>query len=202
VADALAAVARGLAVFALPAGGRRPEPGWQQRSTRDPDQVRRWVTTGHNVGIGCRASGVVGFDLDHHQDGPNGVAVFAAVCARFGQAWPDTFTVTTPHHGQHLYFRVPAGRIALSTSGGRAGLGAGIDVRGPGRRSGGYLLGPGSIVAGRRYAVARDTAIAWLPDWLAVLLNRRRDVTMLVAHHVAPHQPRVDVDTGDRRDYA
>lgn len=161
--------AYGLAVFALPPGGRRPEPGWRQRCTRDPDRVQRWLAAGCNVGVGCRASGVVGLDLDRHEDGPDGVATFAALCAAWGQPWPDTLTVTTPH-GLHVYLRVPDGCTVLSTSRGRSGLGAGIDTRGPGRRSGGYLVGPGSVVGGQRYTITRACPIATLPPWLAHLL--------------------------------
>lgn len=171
LAHALAAVDRGLAVFALPPGGRRPEPGWQQRITREADRVRRWVDAGHNLGVGCRASGVVGLDLDLHDDDRDGTAVFAALCARHGQCWPDTLAVATPHGGQHMYFRVSPRRIVLSTSGGRSGLGPGIDTRGPGRRSGGYLLAPGSVVADGPYVITRDSPITELPTWLAALLT-------------------------------
>lgn len=172
---ALAVVGHGLAVFDLPPGGRRPRPGWQQRCTRDPDQVHRWLQAGRNLGVGCRASQVVGLDLDHHDvdDGRDGVAVFAARCQHHGHPWPVTLTVATPHGGRHLYFRVPAGLVIGSSSGVRSRLGPGIDVRGPGRTSGGYLVGPGSIVAGRPYVITHDTAIAWLPAWLAVLLAHR-----------------------------
>jgi hypothetical protein len=79
--------------------------------------------------------------------------------------------VATPSDGLHLYFRVPAGRIITSTSGGRSGLGPGIDTRGPGRGGrGGYLIGLGSVVDGRPYIVDRDIPIAELPGWLADLL--------------------------------
>lgn len=53
----MAAAARGLALFPLPAGGRVPGPGWHDRCTSDPDLVRRWLVDGHNLGVGCRASG-------------------------------------------------------------------------------------------------------------------------------------------------
>lgn len=65
-----------------------------------------------NVGVGCRASDVVGLDLDRHRDGHDGVASFAAVFAAHGDAsWPDTLTVRTPSGGLHVYFR--AGGRAL-----------------------------------------------------------------------------------------
>lgn len=169
-AAALAAAARGLALFPLPQGGRRPAPGWQRQCTTDPDRVALMAAAG-NVGVGCRASRVVALDLDRHAGGANGAASFAAACASHGTSWPDTFTVRTPHGGMHLYFRVPAGRVIGSTSGGRSGLGPGIDTRGPGRYSGGYLVGPGSIVDGAPYVIERDTAIQELPAWLSSLLE-------------------------------
>jgi hypothetical protein len=177
--DPLAVVERGLAVFALPPGGRRPTgPGWQARCSRDPDLVRRQWRPGDNIGVGCRSSNLVGLDLDRHGvedldagDVVDGVATFAAVCAAHGQPWPATLTVRTPSGGLHLYFRAADWCTIASSSGGRAGLGAGVDVRGPGRRSGGYLIGPGSIVGGSRYVIVRDVAIAPLPAWLAALLQ-------------------------------
>ncbi|WP_030888190.1 bifunctional DNA primase/polymerase [Streptomyces sp. NRRL S-1868] len=60
----------------------------------------------------------------------------------------------------------PAARPVLSSSGGRAGLGPGIDVRGPGRRTGGYLIGPGSVVHGARYTLTCDLPPAELPTWV------------------------------------
>jgi bifunctional DNA primase/polymerase-like protein len=121
-----------------------------------------------NVGVGCRASGVVGLDLDRRA-GVDGVAGFAGLCERHDVAWPNTLTVATPSGGRHLYFRA-GGRRILSLSGDRCRLGAGIDVRGPGARSGGYLVGPGSTVSGGSYRVSDDLAIGELPLWLADLL--------------------------------
>jgi len=170
IALALAAIGHGLAVFDLPPGEKRPAPGWQQRTTTDPDQVRRWLAAGCNLGVGCRASAVVGLDLDRHGDDTDGITSFEALCARHGQPWPATLTTRTPRDGLHLYFRVPADLVVLSTSGGTAGLGGGIDTRGPGRRSGGYLLAPGSVVPMGTYTLARNCPIADLPAWLASLL--------------------------------
>lgn len=44
---ALAAAARGLALFPLPPGGRRPAPGWQRQCTTDPEQVARMAAAGN-----------------------------------------------------------------------------------------------------------------------------------------------------------
>lgn len=50
-------------------------------------------------------------------------------------------------------------------------LGPGIDVRDPGRRSGGYLIGPGSTVDNSRYVITRDVPILELPGWIATQLT-------------------------------
>jgi hypothetical protein len=119
-----------------------------------------------NVGVGCRASGVVALDLDRHAGGADGIAAFAAACAAHGTTWPDTFTVRTPRGGLHLYFRAPAGPVASGP-----GPWPGTDVRAPGYRTGGYLVGPGSVIGDIPYLIERDAPIAALPAWLAKLLD-------------------------------
>ncbi|MFD9007129.1 bifunctional DNA primase/polymerase [Streptomyces sp. NPDC059582] len=164
LATARAAIDRGLAVFPLPIGGRVPERGWQLQATLLPERLPE-LLAGRGVGIGCRASGAVALDLDVHDD-EDGPGVLAALADRLGETVPETFTVATPSGGRHLYFRAPMGCTIGSTSGGRTPLGPGIDVRGPGHRSGGYLVGPGSIVGGRPYVIVRDVPVAPLPGWI------------------------------------
>lgn len=157
----------GLALFPLPEGSKAAEPGWQQQCTRDIDEATAWLHAGHNVGIGCRASNVVVLDLDCHDDGPDGITMFRELCEQAGQGWPATLTVRTPRLGKHLYFRRPAGRIIGSTSGHRSPFGRGIDTRGPGRHSGGYVVGPGSVTSAGQYHILYGHPIAELPAWLA-----------------------------------
>lgn len=174
VDDARALVRRGLAVFPLPAGGRVPAPGWQRLATLDEAALPELLDGGRNVGVSCRASRVVALDLDVHADGPavNGIETLRAqLDIRGREDWPDTLTVMTPSTGLHLYFRVSAECTIGSSSGGRTALGPGIDVRGPGRRSGGYLVGPGSTVGGLPYSVVHDVAVAPLPGWIAERLR-------------------------------
>lgn len=177
--DPVAAVERGLAVFPLPSGSKVAPTGWQHTITRDVDHLRATWPPGSNIGIGCRASNIVGIDLDRHSTGGanagvDGVRRFDELCARWGLPRPVTLEIRTPHDGRHLYFRVPTGLIVPSVSGGRSRLGPGIDIRGPGLRLGGYLAGPGSVVEEREYQVEADAPIARLPGWLGALLGRRR----------------------------
>lgn len=171
-ADRVAALCeRGLVVFALPAEAKRADYGWHDRLLADAAAVHAHWRVGDNVGVACRASGVVGIDLDVKHDGPTR---FAAACAEAGRAWPQTFTVDTPSGGQHLYFRAPADRIVPSRSGASSPLGLGVDVRAPGKRLGSYLAGPGSVIAGRSYRIALDLPIMPLPKWLTEILGAGR----------------------------
>ncbi|MFD8597645.1 bifunctional DNA primase/polymerase [Kitasatospora sp. NPDC059646] len=172
-ADAAALAARGLAVFPLPPGGRRPAaPGWQRQCLTDPAAVLRTWPAGANIGVGCRASRIVGLDLDG--DGAASLADLVDAHGADRTAALDTLTVCTPSGGRHLYYRVPQRCTIASSSGTEAPLGPGIDVRGPGVRSGGYLIGPGSRVAGTAYAVTLDRPIRPLPGWLAQRLTGTR----------------------------
>ncbi len=165
------ALAAGLAVFALPPGAKQAEPGWQHQATRDPATVAGWPVDA-NIGVACRASNVVGLDLDRKDD-VDGVDTLRALCAHARAPWPNTYTVATAHHGLHMYFRAPAGVIVPSS----IGRWPGVDVRAPGERLGGYLVGPGSVVDGRRYTVIHDLPIAPLPAWLAARLATTAAVT-------------------------
>jgi len=164
------ALSRGLAVFPLPAGSKQAAPGWQARCTTDPNVIATSWPDGANIGVGCRASGIVGLDLDNRDQDADGIATFGRLCHFYGQAWPDTLTVATPHNGLHLYFAVaPAITIASTIH-----RWPGIDIRAPGRRTGGYLAGPGSVVPAGTYTVHHDHPILSLPPWLAELLECSR----------------------------
>lgn len=163
--DSRVALGYGLTVFPMPPGRKRPEPGWRNTIITTPAAVQAWPA-GANVGIACRASGVVGLDLDMYPGQPSGIATLAWLADQHDQPWPDTLAVATPSGGRHLYFRTPDHSTILSSSGRIPG----IDIRGPGRRTGGYLAGPTSVVNGAHYSIDNDAPIAELPCWLADLL--------------------------------
>jgi hypothetical protein len=144
--------------------------------------ARTWPD-GANIGVGCRASGVIGLDLDRHDGGPDGVA---ALCRVYGQPWPDTLTVATPHDGRRLYFRIPPGTAAART----ISRWPGIDIRAPGYRTSGYLAGPGSV-EGAEYVIDRDVPAAPVPRWLASLL------TSPAPGHADLLRERIDGATGE-----
>ncbi|MET8703608.1 bifunctional DNA primase/polymerase [Kitasatospora sp. NPDC004723] len=184
VEDVVDLVERHLAVFPLPRGGRRPDsPGWSGRCLTTADAVRSHWPAGANVGIGCRVSAIVGLDLDLAGDG---AATLADMCTAHAAGWAqalDTLTVRTPSGGSHLYFRVAHWCTIPSSSG---VLGPGIDVRGPGARSGGYLIGPGSTVDGTAYTITRDRPIRPLPAWLWRRLTGEQPVSLPPRHPGEP----------------
>jgi hypothetical protein len=158
-------VRQGLAVFPLPPGSKEAAPGWHRQCTTDLTAAAGWPA-GSNTGVGCRASSIVGLDLDRHAGKPDGVASFARLCGEHGAGWPSTFTVATPSGGLHLYFRVSAGDGFASAIGWLPG----VDIRGPGQKVGGYLAGLGTVTAAGRYVVAAGAEVASLPRWLFPLL--------------------------------
>jgi Bifunctional DNA primase/polymerase, N-terminal len=195
LAAALAHAQRGWHVFPLRPGGKRPalhgedrcprsgpcreaHQGWEQRATTDPRRIAACWRDGHgrhNIGIACGPSGLVVIDLDTPKDGAatppgwaetdagDGAGVFARLCQQHGQPWPvATFTVATPA-GWHLYFADTPGQRLRNTAG---RLGWCIDTR----ATGGYVVAPGSIIAGRRYAVVLPAPPARLPTWLTTRL--------------------------------
>jgi hypothetical protein len=94
----------------------------------------------------------------------DGASALRALAA--GRPVPRTFTVSTPSGGAHLYFRAPAGVRLRNTV---ARLAPMIDTR----AAGGYVVGPGSQIDGKRYEIVDDAPIAPVPRWLVRELIQR-----------------------------
>ncbi|HTK63041.1 MAG TPA: bifunctional DNA primase/polymerase [Pseudonocardia sp.] len=162
----------GLYVFPVTPLGKVPAiTRWEQRATRDRRQLATWWTRPFNIGAAVGRSNLVVIDLDVARDDEDRPAEFAGatggrdvlamLAARAGHPAPfDTYTVSTPSGGSHLYYRAPAGRRLRNTS---AVLGFKIDSRG----QGGFVVAPGSVGRHGRYRVSNPAPIAELPDWLA-----------------------------------
>jgi hypothetical protein len=174
---AIAAARRGWAVFPCLPGTKRPAVDrWEQRACADPTRVARHWPAGANAGIACGPSGLAVIDLDTHGQLPaewaaepgikDGLDVYAALCQWAGQTrLPGTYWVTTPSGGWHFYFTRPEGTRICNSAG---KLGPLIDVR----AVGGYVIGAGSVVDGKRYEVLEDVPPAPLPGWITRALTR------------------------------
>lgn len=151
--------------------------GWEQRATRDPEQIRRWWSNGSrtNVGIACGPSRLVVIDLDTGDEplaewrgATTGLEVLGRVAAAHGAEIPATYAVATPTGGAHLYFRMPDGLELRNTQGGVGhSIGPLVDTR----AGGGFVVGAGSARPEGRYTVTRHGVVEQLPEWLATLLT-------------------------------
>jgi hypothetical protein len=162
-------------VHPLLVGGKEPRwDGWEARATRDPALIERtWSRAPFNIGVACGPSNLLAVDLDLPHDGEvsgeadivDGMTMLRALAARTpGARITPTLTVVTASGGRHLVYRAPAGS-ALRNSARR--LGFCIDTR----AAGGYIVGIGSVVGGRRYSLEGSiTEPAVLPGWLLTLL--------------------------------
>ena len=175
-AAAQAAVDRGWHIFPCAPNGKAPmtphgfqdaEPHarvWEPGS--DSDYPRN-----ANIGIACGASGLLVVDLDvkHAIDGITAFEDFMG-------EWPDTYEVETPSGGVHLYFSDPDNEFGCGTG----SLPEGIDIRG----KGGYVLGAGSVIDGKRYRIVNDADVAPIPENLSTaLLEPRRRIVRQRSRH-------------------
>lgn len=170
---ALTAAARSWFVFPLIPDGKTPVlREWEQRATTDRRQICRWWANGavNNIGVATVRSGLVVIDLGEGrgQTPPaefagarNGREALARLAAAAGAEIPtDTYEVTTPGGGSHLYFWAPAGLALRNTAGSLAWK---IDSR----AHGGYCVAAGSVREQGMYRVVRHDQVAELPSWLA-----------------------------------
>jgi hypothetical protein len=171
---ALRIAGTGTRVFPLRPRSKVPalDEGWQSLATRDPAQLQTWWRERpYNIGVmtgGLSGLLVVDLDAPARIGEPHGRQVLADLARDAGEAIPgDTRIVNTPSGGQHLYFRLPEDVELRNTAG---FLGAHIDTR----ASGGYVVGPGSIVAKGRYRLVVAADPQPVPRWL---LERLRPPT-------------------------
>lgn len=148
--DSAVSLAReGFRIFPVVEGGKVPAiKDWQDQACDDPNRVRRFWSEAisdepmaYNIGI-VTGAGLFVLDIDN-KNGKQGSATLAGLELAHGDLSP-TFVVRTASGGFHYYFRAPPS-LWIPNSAGK--LGPGIDVRG----DGGYVVGPGSIVAGGMY---------------------------------------------------
>lgn len=168
---AMACAAIGYHVFPLRPESKLPATarGFHD-ATDDMARVYAWwdQNPAANVGIATGASGLLVIDLDvtNDDDGhcAEALAAFCALAAQHGEARP-TFEVTTPRGGEHWYYRLPPA-VTVPCSAGR--LAPHVDVR----STGGYVVGPGSVLKNGCYVVGDERPPAVAPEWLVDLCQK------------------------------
>ncbi len=182
---ALWAARRGWFVHPLRPDDKPPLWGdWEHRATVDPDVIRSWPkrTTGYGIACGPSRLVVVDGDVPKPDTPPppadgirDGLDMLAYLAEQRGASieW-GTFQVTTGRNGAHLYYQAPDGVDLRNTAydprrDPSSYLGWCIDTR----AAGGYVVGPGSVVNGKRYTTLHSGAPTALPGWILLLLTSR-----------------------------
>lgn len=154
----------GIPVFPCRPGTKTPATarGFKDATT-NLDQIDLWWNENpqYNIAIEPERCGWCVVDLDP----PVGEQSWAGLVAQHGDP-PDTYEVSTPRKGRHLYFRgsLPSTVDKLADN---------IDTRG----HGGYVLVPPSYVSEHDafYDVTHDRDLALVPSWIVEALGSRRE---------------------------
>ncbi|RTE92812.1 DUF3987 domain-containing protein [Bradyrhizobium sp. LVM 105] len=163
----------GFDVFPLSPNRKTPvfEDSWKDLATHDTDRVKKlWAGSYRVCNVGLRTGlpflngFLVVIDVDV-KDGKPGKQALAELEEQLGKL-PSTMTFQTASGGEHRYFVAP---WQLGNSNSR--LGPGIDVRGVG----GYVVGGGSTVDGKEYALVGGEEFAALPEAWATACGRPRE---------------------------
>lgn len=160
---ALSLASRGLRVFPLIPGGKKPAiDDFPNRATTDAGVILKWWTDRPDCNIGVSTTGFVVADIDAKHGRP-GVASFASVGGHY-----DTLVVKTPTGGYHCYFNGPDSKLAVDVM-------PGLDIR----SHHGYVVGPGSVTSkvyddcvDGTYELVNDKPLAEVPFILSTLLER------------------------------
>lgn len=142
--------------------------GWQTKATRDPATIASWKAHGARAwGIPCGAANdlfVIDLDVDKETGEQVGADSLLSL-ARYAWLYDHAF-VMTPSGGRHIYCRHFDGARNSTSK-----IGPKIDTRG----EGGYVIAPGSEVAGGFYVGSVPDDLPAVPIGLrAMLLHQPR----------------------------
>jgi hypothetical protein len=165
---------QGFPVFPLLPNCKKPIYGSKEgqntggfhQATTNLSTVRYWATLHPTANIGIRTGKEGGFsaiDIDPKNYGFETERGFR----NEGKVWPETAVVRTKSGGRHIWL---AYHPALEQ--GQDRLGKGIDIR----NDGGYVVGPGSVVDGKKYQFLNwpKTGLASAPQWVLDHLETKR----------------------------
>lgn len=165
--SALALAAQGFWIFPIAPGKKSPPAfkDWQNKATRDAATIESWWDfADYNIGISTSRFGddkalvVVDVDNKGDKDG-EGTLVQLEID---GSEFPPTLEQHTAGGGRHIIYVHPQ-----PLRQGTDVLGRGLDIR----SKGGYIVGPGSVVDGREYALIQSELPAPVPQWIVERLG-------------------------------
>ncbi len=183
-------IGKGFYVFPIVPDGKEAWPGmsWPAVSSLQLEYVEAWLAKhpDSNWGIDAGKSGLLIVDVDTKQ-GKQGAASFEELDLVHGM--PPTFTVKTPSGGFHHYYQ--------GSSRNRIGMMPGIDIR----AAGGYVVAPGSTIAGVPYEIISDIKPKTAPGWLVSMVgvpkaaDSNRDTLPCLVDEARAHENAVEYAT-------
>lgn len=151
----------GWAVYPLIQGGRIPHKGSSGHldATSDPEEVKKLFLrygVSSNIGISLLNTEYIILDIDLHDESKNGFDSLKELEDTY-QPLPDTFTVTTPRNGLHMYYRIPG----LSYNDDWVDFLPGVDLLGS------KVMATPSVTENGMYRVksGKISEVAELPKW-------------------------------------
>jgi len=182
--------------YIFPCIANQKEPAiknWPAKATRDAAQITKWFSK-HDYNIGISTShyednmALVVVDVDNKNGKDGDTEIFRLEME--GKEFPPTFEQTTPSGGRHLvYGWTNALKQGVNV------LGKGLDIR----SSGGYIVGPGSVLDGAEYKSnvdwfhPRSPTVA--PGWLVDRLGAPKAPSAAKGEVL----PGIDADRAERR---
>lgn len=169
---------KGLFIFPLRSGSKKPlsDESWKEIMTRDSDIIKSWFIKNPTMNYGvCPGDHFAVIDLDIGDD-KDGIEAFTDLeCDEELDNWvtSETFTVTSPSGGKHLY-------LAVDNAIGNAHNfppKVGIDIRG----AAGYVVGPNCELDikleendyGGTYDLESDCDIKLAPEWITARFKKQ-----------------------------
>jgi len=168
----------GFHVFPLRPGTKIPSiKNFPNLATRDIDQIRKWWIcdiTGNekdfNIGISTTRFGdsgalvVVDVDDKDKKDGSGNLLKLEMA----GFELPISFEQSTPTGGKHLVFwhKEPV-KQGINV------LDVGLDIR----SKGGYIVGSGSVLGGKKYSHAENSTLQQCPEWVVEACGKYTEPT-------------------------
>lgn len=161
-------------IFPLVKNTKRPACKWAEPWQGPPPAEPYGLPTGPRNGIWV-------LDIDR-KNGVDGLVSLQEYAAVEGNELPDTYTVSTPSGGYHLYFLWDA----LQPIGNHVAILPGVDTRG----AGGY------VCAGSPYTILDPSEIAEAPEWLMRLAGAGGPGAEKVPGMVTGHPPAIGKSAG------
>lgn len=186
----------GWKIFPITPGAKNPPfVKWSKEATDNAAQITLWWTKWPtaNIGLACQPSGLSIVDIDAGK-GKRGLQSLDLLLTIEGKKFSETRTQRTPSRGLHYIYsgKIPSSQNAIGRDLWPDGI-SNIDTRGATEGSGGYILLPPSIVAGRIYEWVNGITfpIAPLDQWVSDYF----DEESLIGHNQAPQEFMVEPDS-------